>query len=279
MHHDEAPDIMKGAFMDKRKYGKYDSVAYIDPVSKNVDVINIEDLIEERNKDKGAFLTKYSNNMYCPECKVPQLTLCQTKYGFYLRGFQHQVHNDDCGFGLDEISDNHIETKIDLEPNKRDIQLRLNQVIDSLLKKVRTKDHPLAVNINGNVIDMKPIPREKVSRKSNQKRIPSKSLTSPFHEEDYYRFMVFYGRVKIKWEKRLSKDGPFMSLNIYKIGAENPFCSGTMNEQVYSQIKNNVDCDVALIAIFTSMKWTKKNNKKYNNFKIKKSHMIIIEKE
>lgn len=265
--------------MDKRKYGKYDSVAYIDPVNKSVDVINIEDLIEERIKDNDAFLTKYCNNMYCPECKVPQLTLCRTKYGFYLRGFQHQDHNDDCVLGLDEISDNHIETKIDLEPNKRDIQLRLSQVIDSLLKKIRTKDHPLAVNINGNDIDMKPIPREKVSRKSNQKRIPSKSLTSPFLEEDYDRFMVFYGRVKIKWEKRLSKDGPFMSLNIYKIGAENPFCSGIVKEQAYSKIKNNVDCDVALIAMFTSMKWTKKGHKKYNNFKIEKSHMIIIKKE
>ena len=100
--------------MDKRKYGKYDSVAYIDPVNKSVDVINIEDLIEERIKDNDAFLTKYCNNMYCPECKVPQLTLCRTKYGFYLRGFQHQDHNDDCVLGLDEISDNHIETKIDL---------------------------------------------------------------------------------------------------------------------------------------------------------------------
>ena len=83
-------------------------------------------------------------------------------------------------WGLDEISDNHIETKIDLEPNKRDIQLRLSQVIDSLLKKIRTKDHPLAVNINGNDIDMKPIPREKVSRKSNQKRIPYQVLDIPF---------------------------------------------------------------------------------------------------
>lgn len=43
--------------MDKRKYGKYDSVAYIDPVNKSVDVINIEDLIEERIKDNDAFLT------------------------------------------------------------------------------------------------------------------------------------------------------------------------------------------------------------------------------
>ena len=52
-----------------------------------------------------------------------------------------------------------------------------------------------------------------------------------------------------------------------------------MKEQAYSKIKNNVDCDVALIAMFTSMKWTKKGHKKYNNFKIGKSHMIIIEKE
>ena len=52
-----------------------------------------------------------------------------------------------------------------------------------------------------------------------------------------------------------------------------------MKEQAYSKIKNNVDCDVALIAMFTSMKWTKKGHKKYNNFKIEKSHMIIIEKE
>ena len=59
--------------MDKRKYGKYDSVAYIDPVNKSVDVINIEDLIEERIKDNDAFLTKYCNNMYCPECKYLNL--------------------------------------------------------------------------------------------------------------------------------------------------------------------------------------------------------------
>lgn len=260
------------------KSRKYDSAAYVNPDRPAVKVINIEDLISERIRDNNAFVLKYSQNLFCPECVGPQLSLCRTQNGFHLRGFKNQEHKDDCGLGLDDVPELILINEFKRSSNPKAIQLRLKQAIDSLLKKTKTHYHPFAVSIGCNRINLNPISREKVSRNSKQFRIPAKSLTAPFGEDDYNRCMVFYGRVKIRWEiKNHSNDPnkPYAKLIVYKTGAKNPFCSGTCSEPIYKHIKNNVDCDNVLIAMFTCM--TK--NKTYSNFKITHSSMIVIEKE
>lgn len=249
---------------------KFDHAVYIDKNDRSTAVLmDINYLTYLFKQNYELFFKKYRENLYCPECMKPQFLLADGQTGCYLRKYGGQEHNNNCSFSLKAIQPSEAQKIANIDNDA--IHSRLNQAIKFLLKKEYTEDHPLVVKKTNASISLEPVRREDIDSKSGKyKYIPCKSLTVPIRDDDYQKYMVFYGKVKIEWQT-LSQG---KRLVIKLCNTSHVICASFINENVYKHMDTS-NYESAFIALFTKL--VKSKDGRYTNFYIYHSNNIIID--
>ncbi|MCI5773504.1 MAG: hypothetical protein MR210_02975 [Erysipelotrichaceae bacterium] len=170
---------------------------------KKKKIIDFNSFLDCINKNEET-LSNYTGDMFCPECKKAELTFVHktSKKCAYLR--RKTQHKQDCSYN------NEYDKKIttlyyfkDLDDDQ--IKDKLESALYVLFKEKadnKTSDENIAISENDNEIVFK-FTKE---RKTILKTLRKKSMDSWIDKEkDNDQCYLFYGKVKLKAEKKISK--------------------------------------------------------------------------
>ena len=123
---------------------------------------------------------------------------------------------------------------------------------------------------------------ENTHNRGNIRRIPTKSITTPFDNDDFNCFMLFYGKVDVLYSKIEKTKVPFYKLTFFKCGTNYKLCSLAFSEKVAIHVQNKYQFNLeprltnVYVAFFSEMK---KEKDKYLNAWLKHSELLCIASE
>lgn len=170
-------------------------------------IISIEEITKLSKKD-----IKDNHSFVCPECKNANL-IYNRGLTPYLSTLQHSVHLEGCSCNVKKITS--VETKKFIG-NSFNYE-RINNMLALVLNNLIDKEKYIS---EFEIIDINKIDANRGSKKVytiKARRLPRKSLSREFYENDYGEFKLFYGNVigefkKIPNKKEESKDNVVLEL-------------------------------------------------------------------
>lgn len=259
------------------KESKYDEVKYMLP-DGCWDSIPLDTLIDLYNADKALYLSKYYGKIYCPECNQVNLTLVHVIKDnmFYLRAYPKQEHGDLCSKKLPLVSYSVFNEYCESGKSNEYINSRLHQLIDVALKKSTIDFNPYVIRVINKKCFDDEIMNQEVRDHANLKAIPVKSLTTPFSDEDYDVWIMFYGKVNIKWQKteysyNLKFRHPVKNYLICRMSISNRIYNDYLPDD-YKDDRENV-----LISFAGIMQRKEYKGKFYNNISLRFSNYLVME--
>lgn len=263
---------------------KFDEASYKDNSGNIVEPpLKLECLIDEKRNDEKLFEQKYYRKLFCPECHTPQLSLVTSKNGidFFLRGFKNQPHTNNCSYSFDSVNKTAITELLNNTDSREFINKKLKGLVSRLLKKQILKQNPLLVKMELGKISTDDIEKHDLRNRQIIRRLPIKSITSPFDDDDYGVPKLFYGNVDIQFNKRTnSTSGSFFySLAIFSRKANNIICSINMSEAVFLHLKApfKVEDDVKHTDVLVAIATTLNKKDSYVDGKISYSDYCVID--
>ncbi len=265
-----------------KKNVKFDYAAF-SPDGKSFEKISLEKIIELKLSDNMLFNKTYPNHLYCPECYKPQLVLVENKVKrYFLRGYPNQQHANDCYKGFDLVSQKVFDTFLINSESTNFINKKLQKVIDKMLRNVKSNKDTFLIKVINKECLTEVIQEKEINKKSRIiKQIPHKSITSPFDDDDFDVFKLFYGNVDIVLlEKENKKNNEkFYVLEFFKKNSKYKFCSLSMGTKIYYFFvkKYNLNVGETIKNVYVSFVSKLKQNGKYKNGKLIHSDYCIIE--
>lgn len=259
---------------------KYDEAAYL--INDNqYETIKLEDAIAAITNDYQNYLNTYEGRLVCPECRVPQVVLVHREEKYFFRGFPNQVHTAICSKGFEPISTTSFQT-FALDTTNHDFLLqRLQRFVFRKLQRNNNNAHPLLLQIQSDRISYDEVDPATIRNRQLIRRIPTKSITAPFHDEDLGSYKLFYGSVDIQYSKIEKQDCSFFKLDFLRRRDSSVICSLSFSQGVATHLE--ADYGLVLnqrltnqyVAFFSVMK---KNNR-YLNARLSHSKLLYITAE
>lgn len=260
---------------------KFDEAAFSNDNKNTFEKISLEEINEEVKKDKNN-IKNYKGNIFCPECNEPQLSIVKNSRtnDYFLRTYQNQNHSDICSYSFESVSIDIFNDFLEKENNTLFINNKLQNIIDRLLRNNTLNVNPFIIELDDNNIVPKDITKEEKLNRHNMRRIPTKSITAPFRDNDYGVYKLFYGNVNISIKKRENKNFNeiFYSLIIYKKETNTILCSLSMSNNVYTHLQKlyNFNLDEIIENIYIAFATKLILNNQYKNGTITHSDYCVI---
>ncbi|MBP1537284.1 MAG: hypothetical protein ILA17_05395 [Ruminococcus sp.] len=203
------------------------------------ELIELDKLVDIRLNNPNEFNKKYVNHLYCSYCKVPQLTLVHLGRNYYLRGFPNQQHSLDCSKGFECLDDKAFQDFLDNDEHSFEfVANKLEKLIDKMQCKPFRRQEML-VRTNNKRCTTEDVDNIEQNRRSIYKQIPVKSLTTPFDDDDFDKFKLFYGNVDLKLNRyNANSDNEFYSLQVFLKEHKGLICSISMKSTVGKHLLN-----------------------------------------
>lgn len=241
------------------------------------DYLSIDEIIEIETRDKDFFNKNIRQNLYCPECKLAQLSIVHSDSEF-LRAYAKSVHEDDCSLSQDLVSNSAFIKIIEEDNNNEFISGKLNDFAEFIFlpKHKNQTTNPLLVSISNN--DENTNVNSAFNTKIKKvKYIPRQKISNGVLIEDLDVYKFFYGELYLMWYKNKNND------NVRKILAfplnhnQKSVFSITMSSRVgdYVQIMLPLKYNKLQRVKVVFLSSLNKNNN-YYNFHIKHSSHFII---
>ena len=221
---------------------KFDEASYKDNNGNIIEPpLKLEYLIAQKKKNEKLFEQKYYRRLFCPECHAPQLSLVASSNGvdFFLRGFKNQAHTNNCSYSFDSVSNAAITKLLDDRKSSKFVNAKLKGLVNKLFKKKILEYNPFLVKVEHGRVSANDVNNHDLINRQIIKRLPTKSLTSPFDENDYNVPKLFYGNVDIKFFKRKKEldNSFFYAIDVYFRETNKKICSISMSSGVFSNLK------------------------------------------
>lgn len=224
--------------------------------------------------NRQAFEDTCRGNLYCPNCKTPQLVYCNDK-PHYLRTFPNQVHNDNCDYfypGLDRDTLNRVKG---YSSNIKTFETQLERLLRSLMNNQQTSKSESHVYSFAASDEKKKAPNTANTCKLH---IPDRKLSSPLRDTDFGFVKNYYGEVVIGWYEDSIKWDIYRYLRIYyPENSETQICTLKIYypipkplEMLLSNEVIGVKCKIAFTAIF-------EKGKRYNTGELLSPELIHID--
>ena len=256
---------------------KYDEAAF-SPDRIRFEPLKLEDAIELIKQDENAFHTRYDRNLFCPECRIPPIGMVCRDGEYFFRGFPNCAHDPNCSKGFDPISSRILKEFASDPVNHDFLQRKLERFIDRLLQRDNLPVHPLLLRVDNNRCMGDDINPANVRNRQNIRRIPTKSITAPFGNDDLGFYKLFYGNVDVRYTKVEKSEATFFKLMFYKCNSNTVLCSLSCSAQVATYLQNTYRfCPNQLfpnryVAFYSVLK---KNNQ-YFNARLSHSKLFYI---
>lgn len=260
---------------------KFDEAALSNDNKKTFEKISLEKINEEIKKDETN-IKNYKGIIFCPECNEPQLSIVNNSKtnDYFLRTYPRQNHSDICSYSFEDVDVDIFNAFLEEKNNTQFINSKLHNIIDRLLRNKFLDFNPLIVRLNDNKITAENISREEKNR-YNVRRIPIKSITAPFSDDDYGVYKFFYGNVDIVIKERTNKTSNelFYSLIIYKKKTNTILCSLSVSRNVFIHLQRlyNLELDNKKEEIYIAFASKLTLNNQYKNGTIIHSDYCVID--
>lgn len=197
------------------------------------------DEISDYRQNNNDYYIKIKNYLFCPECEIPHLVhhKCVNKHD-YLSTIQNEFHLADCSFSCDKTTKEMLNT-INTTPELIHLNQRLNSCLDLLINGEK-RSNPFIIDQENNKDFFEQSKSVSKNRRINY-YIPRKRLTKYLNIDCTEDYMIFYGKVKMRWdEKRKNEDYYPNILRIYHIKDGRLICSLKFSDNVYSHLPENL---------------------------------------
>jgi hypothetical protein len=166
------------------------------------DTYDIEAVMEFSDLNNGK-IGKYEGEMFCPECRQAELYFVHktSKRRAHLRRCPTASHEIDCSYNYEYATKKHVQNLMD-SLSYDEVQDKLNSIINMLCRASKKSK-----GTEGRQIIRKPkenpmlIPVKK-NEDNILKSLRRKRLNTWIDEADSNEVLVFYGKVKLKVEKK-----------------------------------------------------------------------------
>lgn len=218
--------------------------AFCDRVNR---VISIQQAKSKFEKNAEEFAEDFKNNLWCPECRKAQLSFKNASTP-YFSTYPNAHHADDCSLKQGELTSG--ETKQFLEDNKN--KSKIVRQVQSLLQ-VLLQEQPVGSAPKSKRKSHSTVAPQKLEKDLNGqgKRIPRKRIDTPFCDEDFGCYKLFYGNVNLTWEK--DKNAGYNIL-LRSMGGKKFLCRIRVTDKVFPHIPNDFystkafDCKIVFLA-------------------------------
>jgi len=238
--------------------------------------VKLEDLM---SLDKEKYFKEYYGNLFCPECRTPQLKFVVEHH---LSTYPKQEHSNNCSYALKPVSSSAL-TKCLETASKESVNRRLLSLVYTLLKNQLTDTHPTVVRKQGSIYTLDDVKRvEVVGTDKSLKRLPVKLLTAPFNEDDYGVSKLFYGNVSVQYYEKQWKDSTSYSLRLYHPTKNYLIATLSFSQKVKEHIVypiSGYNKKIVNLAFAAEMKKDISDNPNYKFIKgnIIHSHYLVID--
>lgn len=224
--------------------------------------------------DKQFYKDNIEKYMICPECKLPRLSYNNAATP-YLSVYPNEKHTDECSLKQDEMNSVQTKTFIDDPKNREQISRQIESVLTTMLDTVpsaaaKTKSIKLGTSSE--------IPYSPKLQKTPKKRIPRKRIDLKFTPDDFECYKLFYGSVRINWEKDKDTEDYKILLRRQDKSDNRLLCRLKISDKVYSYLPyefktpREFNCNIVFLAKFTD------KGRSYQDTWIKTSQYISLTK-
>ena len=169
--------------------------------------------VQKEYKEKKGDISKYRGKMFCPECKIAELSFThQTSHRReFLSKKPSSEHLTGCSYRHEYASKRELK-QFAKSLDEKQIQDRLEAALNQLMTKKTN-----ICNIGDNRLNKNPFIMSLANKKGSRirKSIPRKSVLSWFDKSEKNKIFIFYGRVKLECEEVNTKNGTRFRLIIY----------------------------------------------------------------
>lgn len=180
--------------------------------------------------NRELFESKYRSSFVCPECRKARLTYV-SRESPHFRAYPNNKHDDNCSLQQEVMPPEKVSAYVDSIENESQIERQMNGLITMLLSAGKssvssTSHEPVS---QGNDLQK----ARTAHNTTSTKYLPRKRIDTPFKDDDFGVYKLFYGIVFLKWRK--SKSGKYgMVLSNSKNNSR--LCVIWISEAVYKHI-------------------------------------------
>lgn len=260
---------------------KYDEAAYLND-DNNYESLTLSNAIESIINDEKNYHQKYHGRLYCPECHRPQIGIVHKNNNYFFRGYPKAEHDTECDYGFETVKSETLQEFALEEENRIFLNVKLQRFVNRLLNRANNHIHNLLLQVDNNRCIRNDVDQDNIRNRRNIRRIPTKSITAPFDNDDFDCYMLFYGKVDVLYSKIERAKVPFYKLTFFKCGTNYKLCSLTFFENVANYVQNKYQLNIEqrlsnmYVAFFSVMK---KEKDKYLNARLKHSELLCIASE
>ena len=199
------------------------------------EMYSVEDITELRSDDPQQFHA-IKGYLFCPECEIPHLShkLCSNKED-YFSTYPREFHDDTCSYVCNK-ADVNVLNAVNENPSLSHINNRLNDCILMLLEDQNVESNPFILDRNNDNKILRVAGINNVVEDYNY-YIPRKRLTKYMDISCAKDFMIFYGKVIMKWTKAKHDKGYYPHiLRIYHLNEKRLICSLKFSKNVYAHL-------------------------------------------
>lgn len=256
---------------------KYDEAAYLNN-NNQFEPLKLEDAIVQITRDKRKYQNKYGDRLFCPECHRPQITLVERDGQYFFRGFPNQAHTQLCSKGFEPISTTSFQTFVLDKTNHDFLFQRLQGFLLRKLQRNNHEAHPLLLRVQDDRIAHEDVEPAAMHNRQLIRRIPAKSITAPFHDEDFGGYKLFYGNVDVQYSKVEKQNCSFFKFDFLRRRDSSLICSLSFSQNVAAHIEADYGLELnhrltnQYVAFFSVMK----QNNQYLDARLSHSKLFYI---
>lgn len=260
---------------------KYEEAAFLNN-NNTFEILTLDEAVEYIIQDEKNYHQKYNGKLYCPECHCPQIGIVHKNNSYFFRGYPKAVHDSECNYGFETVKSDVLQEFATEEDNCMFLNEKLQRFVNRLLNRDNNHLHNLLLQIEKNKCLRNEVDLSKIHNRRSISRIPTKSIVSSFDDDDFNRYMLFYGKVDVLYSKIEKTKVPFYKLTFLKCGTNYKFCSLAFSEKVAIHVQNRYQFNFesrltnVYVAFFSEMK---KEKNKYLNAWLKHSELLCIASE
>lgn len=234
----------------------------------------IDEITRYYRTDKQFYKDNIEKNLICPECKQAQLAYNNAATP-YLSAYPKSEHAEWCSLKQDELDPIQTDTFIRNPKNKEQISRQLESVLTMMLDTVphaSTKAIPKKSKISSSSSELV------TPTKQLRKRIARKRIDLPFTEEDFNCYKLFYGSVRLQWEKEDDMEDYKILLRRQNTSDKRLLCRLWISPKVYYYLPiefkfpKEFNCNIVFLAKI------KNKGKTYKDARIKISQYLSLTK-
>ncbi|MBP5361625.1 MAG: hypothetical protein J6Y71_01145 [Ruminococcus sp.] len=217
---------------------KYEEAAFLND-NDAFETLTLDEAINCISTDQNSYYQRYDGRLYCPECHTPHIGIVNRDGNYFFRAYPGSEHTPTCFYGFEPISSNTFQEYVLREENHDELNGKLQRFVYRLLNRGNIDLHNLLLHVQNDRCTSNNTNLVNIRNRREIRRIPTKSISAPFNNDDLNCYMLFYGKVDVRYSIKGSGANAFHKIYCYKRDRNELLCSLSFSRNVAVHLENN----------------------------------------